>query len=106
MTDPSSTPTSRAYQRFLAALSPIQQLANDVLGYVPVVSNLGHTWRIYTGGGYIGNVFNEYTQTFCCCHIRRSTIASIPIWDHFLAQALMLRTDENEFMRLAYHVLP
>jgi len=93
---PVVSPEQKARELLLSALSPGQRYNLTRHGWFEVISNKGHRWVIRADVGVSYNVYhNRYKY---CAHIRGG---SVPKDDHLLAQALMLRTDENQFLRIA-----
>lgn len=88
-----------ALEAFRAALSPEQWQSVKEWDMFKVVSNRGHTWIIRTDH-LVGNTYRIDYGGFCTGLVW--TGEDYPRWDLFLAQALMLRTDEDEYLRVAY----
>ena len=88
-----------AKERLLASLTREQRQTMAEHGWFEVISNKGHRWRIVTDRSYTGNVYRRYGWRYCG-HVE-STLC-VPWYDHYLAQALTLRTDEKAFRRAAH----
>ena len=97
----------RSYQRLYESLNDEQQQMLEQRDYFEFRSSRGRAWRIYCNSGYMGNVYCLTTGQLYCCHIGSSVRdwsgdTSWPYYDHFLAQALLIRTNEDAFLRLAF----
>lgn len=108
-----------AHERLMASLNKEQRVQLVSLGYFEVTSNLGNVYRL-RASGHMGNIQrvrskpadreflaglpNPYGTTFCM-HLSGYSLssfsASYPEDDHLLAQALLIRTDEVAFRRIA-----
>lgn len=93
-----------ATQRFLSALSPDQKKSVRDHHRFEVVSDLGNRWVIRTDTT-IGNVYALGAGLqFCTAFLLAALDEEMgypPPGDLYLAQALVLRTDEAYFMRVA-----
>lgn len=104
-----------AHKRLMAALNAKQREQYDEFGYFDVVADSGNIYRL-NSGGHIGNIFQlspesaviyrswqpvsgMYSRQFCM-HLS-GYCDQFPEDDHLLAQALLIRTDEVAFLRIA-----
>lgn len=95
---------ARAWDRLMASLSEQQQRSVRENGWFEIKSNLGNRWRIATSGFSancikMNNACNSGRPY--CAHLRMGYHVW-PLGDHLLAQALMIRTDEDRFIRIAH----
>lgn len=66
-------------------------------GYIPVTSNEGDAWRVYTAS-IVGNCVSVQRRVGYCAHVR----GYVPAGDNYLAQLLAIQTDVAAFLRVAY----
>ena len=94
-----------ATSRLLASLTAEQCQTMRKYGWFEVMSNRNRRWRIYTHT-YTGNCLlmpDSPSMQCYCAHLSYTVVMmSWPLADHLLAQALMIRTDEEAFLRIAY----
>lgn len=90
---------ARARELLLSLLSEEQREQLDQ-GYFEVVSSLGRTWRIRTGG-IVGNLAllngDGVPMVTICGHLP----GQVPLSDHLIAQKIWLETDEVAFLDVA-----
>jgi hypothetical protein len=102
----SAEAVQKSWARFLASLSSEQARSVAESEYFELTSNKGNTRRIFTKG-YVGNTqilvrrFEFVGARGYCAHIRQQ-YQEFPLGDHLLAQALMITTDEEAFLDVAY----
>lgn len=92
---------ARARMLLLAHLNDEQRKTYERSQHFDVVSNNDRTWRILTGMGQSGNVLymeDERKIASYCCYVRDY---EIPLHDHFLAQKIVLETNENYWLEIA-----
>jgi hypothetical protein len=104
----------RAHKRLMDSMTKRQRSDYTQHGYFDVESNLGNLYRI-SRDGHVGNIvmpmgdrYNLRSDTrgtpfngpHFCMHLYNG-VDSFPDDDHQLAQALMIRTDEVAFRRIA-----
>jgi hypothetical protein len=104
---PTAEAQAKAWQRLRASLSSRQLQTISLHGFFEVRgSTSGKTYRIYTNSGYSMNVrvtnpFGRESRSYCLYCKGATHAHSIPLADHLLAQALLLRTDERLFLAIA-----
>ena len=90
----------RAEQLLLSCLTAEQRMAWRTRRCFYVILGSGRRYRFdsntYQGNVKLVNEADEVLSSFCI-HLRMG----IPIYDHLLAQKLMLEADEQTFMRIA-----
>jgi hypothetical protein len=92
-----------ARKRLMASLTNEQRMQYEANGYFDVTSNLGTTFRLHADN-HVGNIFQlpkGVIRTGRFCMHLSNRFESFPNEDHLLAQALMIRTDEVAFRRIA-----
>lgn len=107
---------ARSRELFLSLLSPRQRETFVKDHYVDVTGSRGGSYRIKTARGKQMNVYRVYQDRAVqklCLHIDdRLALAArrgdgvgdeLPLYDHLAAQLLILRTDEEGFLRDANH---
>lgn len=92
-------PGQRARERLLAALDPQQVSDLRLHGYFHVRSDRGTLYKI-TAGNWTGNIRRTADNQRFCMHLHAGP--EYPVDDHLLAQALLIRTDEIQFLKIAY----
>jgi hypothetical protein len=93
-----------ARNKLLESMNDTQRYTFQSMHYFDVVSDEGRHWRIHTTS-IVGNVelmaprnpWNE--KNTYCIHLR---VAACPPEDHWLAQALLLKISEKDFLRTAF----
>jgi hypothetical protein len=93
---------TRAEKLFLQHLTPSQIETYTEENYIDIVSNKKHKYRINT----ISHSLNIHRMDGLFIVRRRFCIQltnySCPIHDHLLAQKLLIETNENHFLKIAY----
>ena len=92
---------AKARAKLLTFLTSYQRKTLKENGWFEVMSNTGKRWRISSKSRSHNTVCLEWDGTSVCVHIKDSRI---PLSDNLLAQALLIRTDEEKFLR--YYFLP
>ncbi len=95
-----SLPEDRAKNLFIKHLSPSQLLTFKENSYIDVKSNRGHKYRIDTNKLCINITrlgFFIIRRKFCI--ILKNFM--IPRYDHFLAQKILIESDESQFLKIA-----
>jgi hypothetical protein len=87
---------AKARQLLLDMLNEVQREMYEKDAYFMVEGSRGGVYRI--DDGFQGNVRCELRHRRYCGHLRDSRI---PVYDHMLAQKLMLETDEEAFLAVA-----
>lgn len=102
------TAYGRAWDKLRASLNEAQRKDLDSSGKFYVKSNKGNLWQI-NATSYIRNCTMigdrkgrpaKQPRTYC---IHLDGPGQYPLGDHLLAQALLLKTDEDRFRRIALH---
>jgi len=87
---------AKARAKLLTFLTSYQRKTLKENGWFEVMSNTGKRWRISSKSRSHNTVCLEWDGTSVCVHIKDSRI---PLSDNLLAQALLIRTDEEKFLR-------
>jgi hypothetical protein len=97
---------ARAKDKLMRALTPQQRKSIEEHNFFDVVTKKKHVYRIYTAGTYSGNIEiikpapGRNNKASLCAHLNTAW-NRYPVWDHYLAQAIMLRQDEAGFRKKA-----
>lgn len=104
---PIDAPLERSMTALQKALSPEQNTQLRSLGWFLLTSNLGHVWRIRTHS-YVANLERLHSDGSVfysmCVHIWApgTRPGDFPLFDHVLAQALLLTIDERRAHEIAF----
>lgn len=108
----------KARQRLLAALDEKQRREFEYNGFFHVTARESGTQYRLEGRSFVGNIYQENNWQDSeelrrvygerptrpprwCMHLYNGYQYNYPMEDHLLAQALMIRNDEQEFRRIA-----
>lgn len=113
---------NRAMAKLKASLTDAQWQMVEALGYFELRSNTGHRWRIKTTC-LVGNTYRHTVRPGSkaptvinnipwpgswgsdwkryCAVLKQPDLGAYPIWDQYLSQALMIRTDEVTYLHTA-----